>query len=27
LLPLSWFVLLDGNERQFVLNKVRRQKA
>ena len=27
LLPLSWFVLLDGNERQFVVNKVRRQKA
>jgi hypothetical protein len=27
LLPLSWFVLLDGNERQFVVNKVRRPKA
>ena len=27
LLLLSWFVLLDGNERQFVLNKVRCQKA
>jgi hypothetical protein len=27
LLPLSWFVLLDGSERQFVLNKIKRQKA
>jgi hypothetical protein len=26
LLPLSWFVLLDRNERQFVLNKIRRKK-
>ena len=27
LLPLSWFVLLDGSERQFVFNKIKRQKA
>jgi hypothetical protein len=25
LLPLVWFVLLDGSERQFVLNKIRRK--
>ena len=27
LLPLVWFVLLDGSERQFVLNKIRRRKS